>query len=181
MTYTDIIIQRIQKKRKILVEATDPFMIPLSKNLEHASHKVVIQFIFSAIKPIIQELKSIFPDLKLIENAFKDAQRWAYGEVKMGVVKPQILAIHRLSKTNNKPEQVALLHAYAQGLSVIHSKKHAMGLPIYELTAIILKHEVNRYEEVIQTKLAFYEVLLQRIHSTIDINTYADFIQNKGE
>lgn len=180
MTYTDIIIQRIQKKRKILVEATDPLMISLSNKLERASHKVVIQFIFSAIEPIKEELKSMFPDLKLIDNAFKDAQQWAYGKVKMGVVKPQILEIHRLSKTYNKPDQVALLHAYAQGLSVIHSKKHAMGLPIYELTAIILRHEKERYEEVIQSKLAFYVALLQRIHNTLDTNTYADFIQKKG-
>lgn len=54
--------------------------------------------------------------------------------------RPYILKIHRLAN-NEDQKRYYLFHAIAQTLSVVHTPKHALGLPLYELSYYYLNQK----------------------------------------
>ena len=56
----------------------------------------------------------------------------------MPVAKRAILDVHAMAKLMDDPVDAALCHAVGQGCSCVHTPKHALGLPVYELTAVFL-------------------------------------------
>ena len=64
---------------------------------------------------------------------------WCHGEIKMPEAKRAILDVHAMAKLMDDPVDVALCHAVGQGCSCVHTPKHALGLPVYELTAVFLR------------------------------------------
>ncbi len=175
MNYIDIIEQRQQKKRKILVEQTDSLLEPLKTALEQASHKVQVLFAFMCIESLKQVLDEVQTDHGLLKRVLENGRRWAQGEVKMTLVKPDILAIHQLAKETTSPILRAYLHAYGQGLSVIHTPKHALGLPIYELTGLILQQPNNL--SLLEERVRTYLYLLNEAEAQPHKGTWAKFIQ----
>lgn len=175
MNYIDIIEQRQQKKRKILVEQTDVLLEPLKTALEQASHKVQVLFAFKCIESLQKVLDEVQTDHGLLKRALENGRRWAHGEVKMTLVKPDILAIHQLAKETSDPVLIAYLHAYGQGLSVIHTPKHVLGLPIYELTGFILQQPNNL--SLLEEKVRTYLHLLNEAKAQPLTGTWAKFIQ----
>jgi hypothetical protein len=163
MQLNSIIEQRIHNKRKILFEATDLWLQPLDMALKEASHKVNILFTFQCLEDLWMLLNETSVDLGLLSNALKDAKRWASGDIKMPVVKKQILEIHRHAKQQKHPALEAYLHAFAQGLSVVHTKKHAMGLPLYALTGYVRDSKSIRYDDLITEKTNGFMVCLSGI------------------
>lgn len=176
MNYNSIIEQRIQKKRKILVEATDIPLIKLNSKLQGMTHKAVIQFVFIATLPIRITLKRALPSCTLVDEAFSTVQQWARGEIKMSLAKQKILNLHAYAKTIEDSSLIALFHAYAQGLSCVHTKKHAMGLPIYELTAIIHQNLYGDYEKILTQKVKEYLEIIDQIPEDLNDKTWAKFI-----
>lgn len=69
-----------------------------------------------------------------------ECRRWAAGEIKMPQAKRAVLACHAAAKELSGSWAVAMCHAVGQGVSAVHVREHAMGLPIYELTAIVRAH-----------------------------------------
>lgn len=176
MSYTDIIVERIHRNRKILVEQADSPLISLTIRFETLSHKDTIRFAFKAILPILDELIDQTNRIDL-QEPFDNSKAWAAGLLKMQDVKPLILRLHNDAKETNNLALEALYHAYGQGLSVIHTKKHAMGLPIYELTAKIRQTQPENYENVVNKTIQHYHEILNQIEREPDLNTWALFIQ----
>jgi hypothetical protein len=114
-------------------------------------------------------------DHELLERALENGRRWARGEVKMTLVKPDILAIHQLAKETTSTILTAYLHAYAQGLSVIHTPKHVLGLPIYELTGLILQQPKN--QSLLEEKVRTYLHLLNETKAQPLTANWAKFIR----
>lgn len=74
---------------------------------------------------------------------------------------PFVRYVHdRMAKEITDPYYAALAHAAGQAFSVIHSPRHAMGFPIYELTAIALKAGVSSCAELIGKRVNEYLCLL---------------------
>lgn len=48
-----------------------------------------------------------------------------------------ILDCHAVAKEIIDPADIALCHAVGQACAVVHTEGHALGYPIYELTAVI--------------------------------------------
>ena len=69
------------------------------------------------------------------ESALSATRAWAAGEIKMPAAKRKILACHARAKTEMDAFAAAMLHAAGQACSVVHSVRHALGFPVYELTA----------------------------------------------
>lgn len=129
------------------------------------------------VPDIIETLKQALPEIDWFEEPHLKAKLWASGKDKMTTVKPRILKLHQLAKETANEAVSALLHAYAQGLSVIHTKKHAMGLPIYQITAKIrLSHQID-YEILIHKMTSYYHQIMDEIETEIDDKTWASFIE----
>lgn len=74
----------------------------------------------------------------------------------MPVAKRAILDVHAMARDMDDPADAALCHAVGQRCSCVHTPKHALGLPVYELTATYIRGDgdpgeigrlVRMYEE----------------------------------
>ena len=82
----------------------------------------------------------------------------------MPEAKRAILNCHAVAKELTNKEDIALCHAIGQACGVVHTVGHAIGLPIYELTAIVYKYGIdnckdkliNRKKEYID-KIYYYQ------------------------
>ena len=74
----------------------------------------------------------------------------------MPVAKRAILDCHALAKEMTTPADSARCHAIAQGCSVVHTTGHALGLPIYELTAVVRELGVDHCKEAIEHRNKTY-------------------------
>lgn len=77
------------------------------------------------------------------------------GDVLMPVAKRAILDVHAMARDMDDPADAALCHAVGQGCSCVHTPKHALGLPVYELTAAFLKggRDLSSIERIVDTYL----------------------------
>ena len=69
-----------------------------------------------------------------------------------------------LGKKISCQEDIALCHAIGQACSVVHTVGHAMGYPIYELTALVRKYGVDGCKAVIESRKQKYIDLLNYWH-----------------
>ena len=74
----------------------------------------------------------------------------------------EILNCHALAKELTVQEDRARCHAIAQACSVVHTQGHAMGFPIYDLTAIVLHYGLEDCRMQVEKRVAAYEETLAR-------------------
>lgn len=111
-------------------------------------------------------------------NALNLSRQWAAGEVKMPVAKKAILECHAMAKELTDIADIALCHAIGQACSVVHTQRHAMGYPVYELTAIVRKNKIQISEEVVKQRIDYYieRLLFWQKEAHRENGTWAKFI-----
>ena len=67
-------------------------------------------------------------------------------------VKSLILAVHDYAKKTDDPIVQALCHALGQGCSTVHTVKHAIGLPMYEMTAMVKERGIDDLSYLVEMK-----------------------------
>ena len=83
------------------------------------------------------------------------------GEIKMPKAKRAILDSHAVAKEIDDSEYGALCHAIGHAGASVHVETHALGLPIYELTAIVLKYGKDNFPKPVSEKINYYYNRLQ--------------------
>ena len=165
-----LIDKKIKKKRSLLFDHDSVILNELSLTLTQLSHQRLICYMHQIIKDMLNEYDLSFYRIP-IKLAIDKNWLWATNQIKMGEAKKEILKLHQLAKAA-KPFDAYLLHGIAQGLSVTHTKKHAMGLFFYELSGL---YYLKRDIDIIISKIAFYQ------HTTKHIDcpdtTWATFIK----
>ncbi len=73
-------------------------------------------------------------------DAVDASSEWASGNVKMGVARRAILSCH----------------AVAQACSVVHTPRHALGYPVYELTALVIRSGYEGFEDDVVSRVSEY-------------------------
>lgn len=53
-------------------------------------------------------------------------------------------------------EDAALCHAVAQACSVVHTLRHALGYPVYELTARVIRSGFEGFEDDVERRVSEY-------------------------
>jgi hypothetical protein len=74
----------------------------------------------------------------------------------MPAAKRAILDSHAVAKEINDNEYGALCHAIGHAGATVHVETHALGLPFYELTAMVLKHGADNFSEPVSEKITYY-------------------------
>ena len=78
------------------------------------------------------------------------------GEIKMPTAKRAILDSHAVAKIIDNNEYGALCHAIGHAGATVHVETHALRLPIYELTALVLKYGINNFQKPVGEKITYY-------------------------
>ena len=89
--------------------------------------------------------------------------------------KAAILACHGAAGRCGDRFDGAVLHAVGQGCSTVHSKKHAVGLPMYLLTAVYVRYGA---EETEKTFAALKQSLSEYSEMRFETGA-ADFLSEK--
>ena len=90
-------------------------------------------------------MERAYPEERRPREALEAAQNWAAGKCKMRLAQQKILACHAFAKETSSKEEIAICHAVGQACAVVHTAGHAIGYPIYDLTAIVYKYGALLY------------------------------------
>lgn len=156
MDWLNDVNAKIKRKNQILFSQDSPILQELSMLLEAQNRRTVVLWALDLSGDCVKELLEKYPMDDRPLKALEEAKRWAAGEIKMPAAKKAILNCHSMAKEMDLPEDKALCHAVGQACSTVHTKRHAMGLPIYELTAIVKKYGIKNCREPVEKRCAQY-------------------------
>lgn len=161
MNWKEILQKRLKAKRQILFTKDDPEINQLNTLIEVSNRKAVILWALQLASQLVTVLEEKYPDDYSGTNCFEMARLWSSGKIKMPEAKRAILDCHNRAKLIDNKEDIALYHAVAQGCSTIHTTRHAIGLVIYELTAVIAKNDLEDCDSIISKRISEYIDLLE--------------------
>ena len=174
----ETVTQRANAGRKVLFYPSDECFADLIVCIENQSHKTLVMLAFELAERSVQDLIKNYPYDNRPTNALNLSKLWASGEVKMPVAKKAILDCHAMAKEITDISDIALCHAIGQACSVVHTRTHAPGYPIYELTAIVRRIGMNEFREAVEQRINFYidRLLFWQKQSEKTDLKWADFI-----
>lgn len=98
----------------------------------------------------MEQFEAKYPDERRPRTCLELCEAWARGKIKMPTAKQGILDSHAVAKEIDDSEYAALCHAIGHAGATVHVETHALGLPIYELTAIVLKYGKDNFPKPVR-------------------------------
>ncbi|WP_313529169.1 putative immunity protein [Anaerotignum sp.] len=160
MMFADV-EKKIKKKNKILFTRDSQCLKGLRALICEQEHLTLVLWALDCLQIPLAELVAKYPQEVDLQQAYDLSLAWAHGEIKMPVAKRAILNCHAVAKRIQDDGDIALCHAIGQGCSTVHVETHALGLVVYELTAIVICCGYGNYEEGVLAKIEFYREKLQ--------------------
>ncbi|MDR1159405.1 MAG: hypothetical protein LBK69_02150 [Syntrophomonadaceae bacterium] len=152
MEWIDEVQGRIRRKNQILFAKDSEFLQDLIYLIQEQNHRTMVLWALEFADEAVQKLTVRHPGEKRFEEAVTATKDWASGKVKMPFAKRAILQVHAVAKEINSLEDIALCHAIGQACGVVHANGHAIGFPVYDLTAIIRRYGVNECKEPVEKR-----------------------------
>ena len=129
---------KAKRKNQILFSKDSLLLTDLCQLIARANRRALILWALELAEETARELAEKYPEDHRPLDAIAASRAWASGEIKMPIAKQAILNCHAMAKELENPTDIARCHAVGQACSVVHTVGHALGYPMYELTAIIL-------------------------------------------
>ena len=148
---------KAKRRNQILFAAESPLLAELRRLIAGANRRALILWALELAEETVRELESRYPDDHRPREAVEAARAWAAGEIKMPLAKRAILDCHAMAKELTDPANIARCHAVGQACSVVHTEGHALGYPIYELTALARELGLEDCQEVVEARVRAYE------------------------
>ena len=152
---------KAKRRNQILFAAESPLLVELQRLIAGANRRALILWALELAEETVLELESGYPDDHRSREAVEAARAWAAGEIKMPLAKRAILDCHAMAKELTDPADIARCHAVGQACSTVHTEGHALGYPIYELTALARELGVEDCREVVEARVRAYEQRLE--------------------
>ena len=152
---------KAKRKNQILFSKDSLLLTDLRQLIVNANRRALILWALELAEETARELAGKYPEDPRPREAIAASKAWASGEIKMPIAKQAILNCHAMAKELADPADIARCHAVGQACSVVHTVGHALGYPMYELTAIILEQGLDNCREPIEHRVRYYE---QRLH-----------------
>lgn len=169
---------RIDRKNQILFTQDSDFLRDVVAVVQEQNHQTLVLWAFEFADKTVQKLSMRYPHEQRLKIAVATAKEWAAGNVKMPIAQRAILQAHAVAKEINSPEDIALCHAIGQACGVVHTSGHAIGFPIYDLTALVLHYGMPDCKKPVEERKQQYIDRMQywREHYTDHSGTWADFM-----
>ena len=153
---------KAKRKNQILFSKDSLLLTDLCQLIAQANRRALILWALELAEETARELAGKYPEDPRPREAIAASRAWAAGEIKMPIAKRAILNCHAMAKELTDSADIARCHAVGQACSVVHTVGHALGYPMYELTAIILEQGLGDCREPIEHRVRYYE---QRLHN----------------
>ncbi|WP_422485880.1 putative immunity protein [Gudongella sp. DL1XJH-153] len=170
---------KIKKKNKILFSRESKSLEQLVNLMDKQSHRTLVLWALDCGQNTLRDFESAHPEEKRPRKCLESCEEWAKGKIKMQEAKRAILDAHAVAKEIDDEYCKALCHGIGHAGATVHVGSHAIGLPMYELTAIVLSHNMKGYETSVNKKIESYiERLMYWQENADKINIeWADFIK----
>lgn len=159
--WMDEVHARLKKRNQILFAKDSVFLQDLAALIQEQTHRTMALWAFEFADEAVEKLRARYPEEERLAEAVRVSKSWAVGEVKMPVAQRAILQAHAVAKEISAPEDIALCHAIGQACGTVHTSGHAIGFPIYELTAIIRFYGVDACKIPVEARKQQY---IERIY-----------------
>lgn len=172
--------ERIKRKNSIYFAKDSSLLLPLADLLSQVSRKAVVLWGLELAGEGAAFLYQRHPEETKPLEAVQQSALWAMGKIKMRPAQRAILDCHSLAKQWNDPEEIALCHAVGQGCAVVHTPGHALGYPMYGLTALVHRFGRDNWEEAVAKRAEQYweRLLFWQEHPAYYGENWAAFIEN---
>ena len=148
--------QRLKRNNRILFTRESNCLEQLRRLICEQDHRTLALWALRCVEEPVRQLEERYPEHDEPRQAQALCMAWAKGQIKMPAAKRAILAVHAMAKQLEDPADVALCHAVGQGCAAVHVETHAIGLPMYELTAIVRRCGIKQCETAIEQKMGQY-------------------------
>lgn len=177
--YLDVEI-KLKKRNKLLFSRDSQCLQGLIKLIQLQNHRTLVMWALDCAKLPLEQFEARYPDERRPRTCLELCEAWARGNIKMPMAKQAILDSHAVAKEIDDSEYGALCHAIGHAGATVHVETHGLGLPIYELTAIVLKHGKDNFQEPVSEKINYYyNRLLYWQENTKKLELpWADFLLN---
>ncbi|MDD4297879.1 MAG: hypothetical protein PHC69_13145 [Ruminiclostridium sp.] len=139
--------QKLKKKNKILFSRDSECLQELKMLIEQQKHRTLVMWALDCAKVPLAQFEEKYTQELRPRKALELCEDWSRGKIKMPVAKRAILDVHAVAKEINDSVYGALCHAIGHAGATVHVETHALGLPFYELTAIVLKFGKDGYQK----------------------------------
>lgn len=179
MNWLDEVQIKIKRKNQILFSKDSTFLADLEKLLKYQNHRTLVLWSLELAEQSSHILKKRYPNENRLEYAVQMSKDWASGNGNITMAKQAILHAHAVAKEIHSLEDIAICHAIGQACSVVHTSKHALGFPIYELTSIVRHFGLSECKKILEDRKQYY---VERInywsnHYNDEHYTWAEFLK----
>ena len=150
-----------KRKNQILFSKDSLLLTDLCQLIAQANRRALILWALELAEETARELAGKYPEDHRPPEAIAASRAWVSGEIKMPIAKQAILSCHAMAKELTNPADIARCHAVGQACSVVHTAGHALGYPMYALTAMVLGHGLDDCREPIEERVMYYEQRLR--------------------
>jgi hypothetical protein len=147
---------KLKKKNKMLFSRNSKCLQELINLIQLQNHRTLVMWALDCAKLPLEQFEVKYPDELRPRTCLELCEKWARGKIKMPIAKQAILDSHAVAKIIDDSEYGALCHAIGHAGATVHVETHAIGLPIYELTAIVLKYEKDSFSKPVNDKINYY-------------------------
>ena len=152
---------KAKRHNQILFSKESLLLDNLRHLIDQSNRRALTLWALELAEDTVLQLAERYPEDLRPGEAIAASRAWTAGEIKMPIAKRAILNCHAIAKELTDLADIARCHAVGQACSVVHTAGHALGYPLYELTAIVLEHGLDGYRDSIEQRVVHYE---QRLH-----------------
>ena len=156
MDWLDEVQAKLKRKNQVLFSKDAAFLQDLAMLLKEQSHRIIVLWALDLAAESVARLEGKYPDETRPKEALEAARAWAEGSIKMRLTQRKILDCHAFAKELDSKEDIALCHAIGQACAVVHTAGHALGYPMYELSAIVYRLGVEDCREAVEQRKQAY-------------------------
>ena len=170
--------QRSRRGNQVLFAKDSACLRDLAELLRPAPHRVAVLWGLELARGSVEELEERYPAERRPREAWEAAWDWASGKIKMRLAQRKILDCHALAKELDSPADRALCHAVGQACAIIHTAGHALGYPIYDLTALVNRLGLEHCAQAVEERRRVYtdRLLYWQEHAGEYRGTWAEFL-----
>lgn len=148
--------QKLKKKNNILFSRDSECLQELKKMIEQQKHRTLVVWALDCAKIPLAQFEERYPHELRPRMALELCEAWSKGKIKMPAAKRVILDSHAVAKEIDDSIYGALCHAIGHAGATVHVETHALGLPFYELTSIVLRFGKDEYQKLVHQKINYY-------------------------
>ncbi len=148
--------------RRILFNRESDCLQPLLALIEKQKHRTLVLWALEYAEELADKFETKYPQESRPREAITTCRAWSQGAVKMSAAKKAIHAAHNAAaEISDDIVYCSIARAIGQAVSTVHVETHAIGGPLYALTALVYEvGQENSQEAVTKECDRLYKRLL---------------------